>query len=324
MTRKELVLAGIEWSKGTGLEIGPLTSPILSKKEARIFYADHMSTKDLKNKYKDAPLNIDEIAPVDFVVKKTLAEAVNGKKFEYVIACHVIEHIPDTVRWLEDIASILKPGGILALAIPDKRYIFDIERQCSTPGDVVGAYLERYDRPPSSAVYDFAAEGRKIKTAAVWKNPYKDWSTRPHLYSLDESYKMCLKNLSPGEYVDCHCYVFTPHSFIKIIRELIELGLFNFEIASFRDTNDQNIEFYVSLRKIRKNKEIKKTQLKSLPKLPAEQTIREFHKQKEALAEQVQFLTDEITLLHNSKSWKLTSPLRRTMHRLLRSKKGSP
>jgi SAM-dependent methyltransferase len=318
MTRQELVLSGVNWQKGTGLEVGPLTSPILSKDEANVFYADHMSQQGLRDKYKDAPLNVNDIVPVDYVVADNLENAVGGKKFDYVIACHVIEHIPDTVRWLQDIASVLKPNGVLALAIPDKRYTFDIERQPSTPGDIVGAYLEQYTRPPSSAVYDFAVEGRVIKAEAVWEEPLRDWSKRPRIYSLDGAYAMCMKNMSPGEYVDCHCHVFTPSSFIKILRELIKLNLFDFAVESFHDTNDQNIEFYVSLRKIRKTKTTQQSQLKSLPKLAHEPTIHGFYEQNKALQEQIEALNSELTSLRNSKSWKLTSPLRKGMGKFSR------
>jgi SAM-dependent methyltransferase len=316
VTREELVLANIDTGKGVGLEIGPLTSPIVKRDGAKVFYADHMSQAQLREKYKDAPLDVNDIVQVDFIVKDTLVNAVGGQKFDYVVACHVIEHVPDTVRWFEDIAAILKPGGTLALAIPDKRYTFDIARYPSTPGDIVGAYLEKYKRPAASDVYDFAAEGRDVKTAAVWANPYGEWDKRPHLYSLDEAYAMSLKNLDSDEYIDCHCHVFTPHSFVKVLRELMMLGLTDFEVESFRDTNDQNIEFYASLRKAGKGKDKLKRQLASLPKLPAEPTLARLNEDKKALEAEIASLQTELSDMRGSKSWKITGPLRQAVSRL--------
>lgn len=316
MTRQDLVLSAINSKKGVGLEIGPLTSPILSKREANIFYTDHMSQADLREKYKDAPLNIEDIVPVDYIVNDTLAHAVGDTKFDYVIACHVIEHIPDTVRWFQDIQSILKPNGILALAIPDKRFTFDITRRTSSPGDIVGAYLDEQQRPLSSAVYDFAVEGRDVNTAAIWSDPHRDWSSRPRFYTMDDAYKMCEKNLSPDEYVDCHCHVFTPHSFVTVLRELMKLHLFDFEVVNFHDTNDQNIEFYVSLRPLRKSKDSLKKQLASLPKLKSEVTVHKLHAEKERLLTEVSALRSELNDIRNSRSWKITKPLRSLIGRL--------
>ena len=320
MTRQELVLSAIDYSLGTGLEIGPLTSPILSKTEANIYYADHMSREQLKIKYKKAPVELDKIAPVDFVVKRTLIEAVGDARFDYVIACHVIEHIPDTIRWLNDIASILKPGGILALAIPDKRFTFDIMRHPSTPGDIVGAYLDRQTRPSSAAMYDFASEARVIKSKEVWARPLRDWSSKPHLFTPANVAEMCETNLKPTGYVDSHCLVFTPASFIKILRVLMQDGLTDFEVADFHDTNDQNIEFYVSLRKVRTSNAKRKMQkqLASLPRIPNEVTIQSLKRANDTLNDQLRALESELTALRNSKSWKMSAPLRAAARQIKR------
>jgi hypothetical protein len=50
MNRKQTILQCIDLSKGKGLELGPLFSPVVTKDEAKIFYVDHMSTEDLKKK----------------------------------------------------------------------------------------------------------------------------------------------------------------------------------------------------------------------------------------------------------------------------------
>lgn len=42
-----------------------------------------------------------------------------GGKFDVVIMNHVLEHIPDPVTALDKVRSLLKPGGILHLAVPN-------------------------------------------------------------------------------------------------------------------------------------------------------------------------------------------------------------
>ncbi len=47
---------------------------------------------------------------------------------DLLVASHVIEHVPDLITWLREIASVLKPTGQARLAIPDRRYTFDLLR----------------------------------------------------------------------------------------------------------------------------------------------------------------------------------------------------
>ena len=302
MSRRDHALHRIDITKGIGLELGPLTSPVVSKGEAKISYLDHMSTEDLKKKYKGHPFPLEDIAPVDYVlVNNSLKDTLKGKKFDYVIASHVIEHIPDTVSWLADVESILKEGGILSLVIPDKRYTFDILRNVSRPADVIGAYLDKHTRASSATMYDFISSVRReIDPPTVWNNPQADYSKKPK-NSLEETYKVCLENLKPGKYVDSHCFVFTPYSFFDIVRALIKHDLFGYEIAHYETTPRNEIEFYVSLHKV-KSTPAKK--LKSIPKLG-------LSPEGNASEEEIIRLKAELQRLTASKSWKITKPMRK-------------
>ena len=73
--------------------------------------------------------------PVDFIWDdgKPLREAIPANLvFDYVIASHVIEHAPDMIGWLRQVAGVLRTGGILSLAVPDKRFTFDEGRELTT------------------------------------------------------------------------------------------------------------------------------------------------------------------------------------------------
>ena len=301
MDRTKKALKYID-NNDVGLEIGPLDHPILAKEASNVLYVDHMSLEGLKEKYKDEPVTLEKIVKPDFVLEKNnLKQATKGKKFDYVIASHVIEHVPDIVTWLQDISSVLKTDGVLSLIVPDKRYTFDITINISRPADIIGAYLDRHDRTTSAAMFDYAMECRdKINAAEVWANPSKDYSKKPYYFTRKQAYKMCLDNTKINLYVDAHCHVFTPRSFVSILDTLINYDLLSFEVINFEPTAENDMEFFVSLRKIGPNKQKQKS---SLPKLNREKSAWEIERD---LFRKSQLL-DKV---NNSLSWKLTRPLR--------------
>lgn len=315
MNKKELATRSIILNKGIGLEIGPLTAPIVTKDEAKVFYLDHASTSDLKKKYAaESAEFLNQILPVDYVlINNSLKETVKDKKFDYVIASHVIEHVPDIVSWLKDIASILKPNGILSLVIPDKRYTFDITRNESILADVIGAFIEKRTKASPSSIYDYFAECRtNIVAAEVWSNESKDFSKKPHICSLDEAYRRSDDGFRFKDYVDVHCYAFTPHSFMNILRRLIEHDLLDYEVIDFQDTEKYQLEFYVTLKKCNKGVHNRARQLNSIPKIKQTPELR-------GLDKKVAYLKSQLDHLYNSKSWRLTKPLRDLRRKIQRN-----
>ena len=110
---------------------------------------------------------------IDCVIGDSLGihEAVADQApFDYVIASHLIEHIPDPITWLSDIASVLRPSGILSLVIPDKRFTFDMNRRTTEISDLVDAYLRRLRHPSFKQAYDFISKEitETVDLVAVW------------------------------------------------------------------------------------------------------------------------------------------------------------
>jgi SAM-dependent methyltransferase len=251
-------LAGIDVATMRGLEIGPLASPRVRKSEGQIRYLDHAGAAELKQKYEtDLGMRgrLEEIVDVDYVIgdKQTVSDAVMpDAPFDYVIACHVIEHIPDPIEWMYDIARILSPGGILSLVIPDKRYCFDINRSLTEVSDLVDANLRHLRQPSYRQVYDFNSKALLdlVDTRAVWKGEVDYSATaRQGVGDPDRfAFEACKKMQISEEFVDVHCHVFTPDSFLGLFEKLARLGLTRFEVADFSPTPHNTFEFYVSLR----------------------------------------------------------------------------
>jgi SAM-dependent methyltransferase len=124
VSREEKVFHLLD-KKGLGLEIGPSHNPIAPKKQGfNVHILDHASATELREKYRDHNLNLDNIEEVDFVWHGESLPELIGKKncYDWIIASHVIEHVPDFISYLQQCEALLKSDGILSLIIPDKRY----------------------------------------------------------------------------------------------------------------------------------------------------------------------------------------------------------
>jgi len=131
---------------GAGLEIGPAIMPTFPKSDGwTVKVLDHLDQHQLRTEYTSSGSvadEIDRIEQVDIVVAdgRSYLEAVGHQKFDFVVACHVIEHTPDLVEFLRSCALMLRSGGSLLLAVPTRELSFDFYRPLSTLGDVVLAH----------------------------------------------------------------------------------------------------------------------------------------------------------------------------------------
>ena len=260
--RTGCLLAHIDPRRQLGLEIGALCRPVVTQDMGDIRYVDHMSTADLQSKYAhDTNVDIKTIVPVHYVWgAQRLPEAVRGELFDYVIASHVIEHVPDTIGWLQEISEVLKPGGLLSLAIPDMRYTFDCLRECSTLADLVEAYLEKRRQPNFRQVYnhfsEVAAVPSQVSTAQLWAGtiarddvPLLHPDLIPDL--SDEDTRYYFQILNHGQhYMDVHCHVYTPESFVRLLKRLAGVNLLGFRVRSFFETRLNENEFFLTLEKL--------------------------------------------------------------------------
>lgn len=249
--RKRTLLAPIDVRESVGLEIGPLASPIVMKAEGRVYYADHLPTEELVAKYAHDPnVDVSRIVPVDFVWgDRPLRQAVPaGLSFDYAVASHVIEHVPDLIGWLNELADVLKGGGVVSLAVPDKRYTFDYFRPLSTLGDLIDAHLNRLRRPGPKAIVDHCAYAADIDVFRAWLDGFDASGAARHHRPEDGLY-FARESVEQGKYVDVHCWIFTYPSFLHLIGELRRLGLIRFDVLGGREPLRYSNEFFVTLRR---------------------------------------------------------------------------
>lgn len=251
--RRHRLLRGLNIQDSVGVEIGPLCWPLVRRSDGgSIIYVDHADTPHLQQKYQNDPhVDVNEIVDVDAVWgRNSLHQAIGGRYVDYVIASHVVEHVPDLVTWLRELGAVLKPTGEVRLAVPDRRFTFDYFRRESGLPEVLASYIERARVPQPYSILDYALNAAEVNGLDAWQKRLDVTSCRRH-HTWEGALYLARDSFENGTYIDVHCWVFTPRSFARLIGELCRINLLDFACESFCDTAKNEIEFSVVLRRSR-------------------------------------------------------------------------
>jgi glycosyltransferase involved in cell wall biosynthesis/SAM-dependent methyltransferase len=115
-----------QYLQGEGIEIGALHSPLQVPESVKVRYVDRLSVFDLRMQYPE--LNELPLVNVDIIDDGEILGTIADASVDFVIANHMIEHCQNPIASLQNYLRVVKPGGAIYLAIPDKRYTFDRDR----------------------------------------------------------------------------------------------------------------------------------------------------------------------------------------------------
>jgi SAM-dependent methyltransferase len=232
-------------TSGKGLEIGPSHNPLMPKAAGfDVEILDYLDANGLRRKYAAASVDLLAVEEVDYIADgRPMTEVIGERhRYDWIVASHVIEHVPDLVAFLIDCEALLKPGGSLVLAVPDKRCCFDILRPVSTMGQVLQAHVDRRKRPWPGVIFDDLAYARKRSGRIGWS--LGDSEPLDEFRTLDSARRFFEQTCRDESYVDVHCWVFVPSSFRLIINTLAAFGMTGLRELDFRDAGG---EFYAVL-----------------------------------------------------------------------------
>lgn len=310
--RTERLLAGIDIARARGLEVGALTSPIVRRPGSHVLYADHADTATLRAKYAGHDgIDADNIVEVDVVwADRPLSACLPpGTRLDYVVASHVIEHVPDLIGWLRQVAEMQPPGGLVCLAIPDKRFTFDFLRPTTRLADVVDAHLRQNRRPMPAQVFAHHAEAVKLDWQAAWRAPPDPASLERH-HSLTDALNSS-RVATAGEYVDVHCWVFTPRSLMDLFAGLVALDLLPYRCAAFHETEPCALEMLLVLeRRPDGGDAAERATAEASFAARAAGAAAERPDALAAARDILVMLASELRALRASRSWRVTAPLR--------------
>jgi hypothetical protein len=244
---------------GIGAEIGPLSIPIVSRQSGNILYVDHLDTKSIKEKYPSLEGIVDVDRPM---VNNNIGDTLlSDAPLDYLVASQVFEHVPNPIRWLQEVASVLSTGGLFALSLPDRRMTFDFLREETTAADIVAAYFADATIPDVRCTYDHYslasfvnmpwASADSISPAEIVAGR---GAVRPRIVASDKCIYF-VEQAKAGQYLDVHAWVFTPVSFLLVMAQLATHEFLPFRLRQFYPTNVDshdrgNSSFTVVLEKV--------------------------------------------------------------------------
>lgn len=125
---------------GEGLEIGALHNPFGVPATCKVNYLDLMR-KDTLIKLFPEVTGQDIVEPdyIGNIANNSVVELTN-RRFDFIIANHVIEHVANPIKTIENIWAGLQDGGYLILSIPDKNYTFDKDRSLTSYEHLLAEY----------------------------------------------------------------------------------------------------------------------------------------------------------------------------------------
>ena len=193
--------------RGQGIEIGALHHPLVVPKDVKVLYVDRMSVADLRKQYPE--LNDLPLIEADILANGEDLETIADNTQDFVIANHFIEHCQDTIGTIQNMLRVLKPGGILYSAIPDKRVSFDIDRDVTS---IEHMWRDHIESPAGSK-----------------REHFESWVRHVGHYQDDVEVANQVDRLIEMDY-SIHYHVFTQTSWLELFTSLQQKLAIKFEI----------------------------------------------------------------------------------------------
>lgn len=166
---------------GDGLEIGALHMPVRVPRHARVRYVDYQDRRQRELTYPQ--LAWVSCVPVSVVDDGESLATVPDGSVDFVIANHVIEHCEDPISAIEAWLRVLRPDGVLFMAVPDMRFTFDRHRRLTPSSHVIGDHVRGPEASRRAHWREFAAQrGIPERDVEAWIERNLGIDQRPHFH----------------------------------------------------------------------------------------------------------------------------------------------
>jgi len=126
-----------KYLSGVGIEIGALCHPL--KVDGQVVYVDRFDIDGLHGQYPEIP--VEDMTHVDIIDNGETLYTIDDATQDFVVANHFLEHCKNAIKSVENWTRVLKPGGIIFCAVPNKDECFDKDRYTTDFEHVEEEYL---------------------------------------------------------------------------------------------------------------------------------------------------------------------------------------
>jgi SAM-dependent methyltransferase len=150
---------------GDGIEVGALHHPLRVPSRARVRYVDRFDTPGLRRQYPD--LAAERLVRVDIVDDGERLGTIADGSLDFVVANHFLEHAQNVYGVLTRFLTVLRPGGVLFLSVPDRDGTFDRDRPLTTTDHLLRDYIDGPAWGYRDHVREFVQLAQKFPEEAV-------------------------------------------------------------------------------------------------------------------------------------------------------------
>ncbi len=235
------------------LEIGPYAKPFFRRPEHNVYYADMYSIEQIREDVGRFGHDSSTLPETIHIVMNPASRPTftTDLKFDYIFSSHNIEHIPDIIGHLQEMATVAAgPNTKYFLAIPDKRYCFDHYQALTHFPEMIeankyGVTKNRYSAVLKNKVFMTHNESGHHWQGVNGDSPFNFPAPDSFLDKIKDS--MAQADRVDTEYVDTHNWQFVPESFFYNIDILNRLNMIPWRPHAVFQTAQGSNEFYAIL-----------------------------------------------------------------------------
>jgi predicted SAM-dependent methyltransferase len=212
--------------RGSGIEIGALHNPMWVPPNSHVTYVDRLDEADLRRHYPE--LNDFPLVKVEVIDNGEELTTFRADSQDFIIANHFLEHAQNPISTIRRHLEVLRPGGLLFMAVPDKRFTFDKARPETDFAHVLRDYVEGPEWSHNAHLREFAS--------LVWGVPGE---------KLDEA----VAGLKASTY-SIHFHVWSEASFRDFLNRLVQVLEVPIKIEAFVAGTPRDAENICIIRKL--------------------------------------------------------------------------
>lgn len=227
---------------GDVLEIGPGSNPFPTAPGARVRYADRSVAGGRDANWPELighPVGIN--ADFDINLDTDYLSPIADESVDAVVASHVIEHVANPLKAINEFERVLRPNGRLVLIIPDRGSTFDSVRAATPFQHVLQEFKAGVTEVDDAHIIDFCS--------AIYNQPsihppsVREWHN-PAGLNAD------LIALHRRRSIHVHCW--SPEEFASLIVGALSAGLFSWKLLQFYTVDDSpgSGEFGIVLQRV--------------------------------------------------------------------------